>query len=214
MAQAIETTPGAPVIHVVDDDRPTRTATARLLRAAGLAAEGYATAAEFLAASPMARPGCVVLDVRLPGLDGLKLQEMLSGTEDALPIIFITGYGDIPMSVRAIKSGAVDFLTKPVRGAVLLEAVSKALARDVDNRAARERMREARARFERLTPREREVFVHLLTGQLNKQVAFDLGTSERTIKAHRHNVFEKLEAGSVADLVRFASTAEHRPLPR
>ena len=213
MAQAIETTSVVPVIHVVDDDLPTRTATARLLRASGLAAEGYATAAEFLAASPMARPGCVVLDVRLPGLDGLKLQDMLSGTEDALPIIFITGYGNIPMSVRAIKSGAVDFLTKPVRGAVLLDAVSRALARDAENRNAREQRLDARARFERLTPREREVFVHLITGQLNKQVAFDLGTSERTIKAHRHNVFEKLEAGSVADLVRFASRLNIAPFP-
>ena len=212
MIQAIETASGA-IVHVVDDDPPTRTATARLLRVAGHAVETYATATEFLAGSPGERPGCLVLDVRLPGHDGLQLQEMLFGTDNALPIVFVTGYGDIPMSVRAIKSGAVDFLTKPVCGVVLLDAISKALARDADNRAAREQLREAKARFDRLTPREREVFAHLITGQLNKQVAFDLGTSERTIKAHRHNVLEKLEAGSVADLVRLASMLKIAPSP-
>jgi FixJ family two-component response regulator len=212
MAQALETAPGAPVIHVVEDDLPTRTAIARLLRAAGHAVGTYATAAEFLATAPAEGPGCLVLDVRLPGSNGLELQEMLSADDDALPIIFVTGYGDIPMSVRAIRSGAVDFLTKPVRGAVLLDAVSRALACDAEHRAARERQRDARTRFERLTPREREVFAHLIAGQLNKQVAFDLGTSERTIKAHRHSVLRKLEAGSVADLVRLASNLSIAPV--
>ena len=213
MDQTIETAHGAPVVHVVEDDPATRTALARLLRAAGHGVATYATAADFLGCATFAEsPGCLVLDVRLPGADGLELQEVLSGSDGALPIIFVTGYGDIPMSVRAIRSGAVDFLTKPVRGAVLLDAVSRALARDAENRAARQRLRDARARFERLTPRERQVFAHLIAGQLNKQVAFDLGTSERTIKAHRHSVLTKLEAASVADLVRLAAKLSIAPI--
>jgi FixJ family two-component response regulator len=213
MTQAIDVTLDA-VIYVVEDYLPARTATARLLRAARYTVETYGTAGEFLAAARSDKPGCVVLDVRLPDLDGLQLQEMLSSSDDALPIIFVTGYGDIPMSVRAIKSGAADFLTKPFRSTVLLGAITKALARDAENRAKRERQRDDRARFDRLTPREREVFTHLITGQLNKQVAFDLGTSERTIKAHRHNVMEKLEAESVADLVRLGSRLKLDPVPK
>jgi FixJ family two-component response regulator len=212
MAHAIDTPAVAPVVHVVEDDAPTRTATARLLRMAGHAVETYATAAEFLDAASAENPGCVVLDVRLPGPDGLELQDRLASAGRALPVIFVTGYGDIPMSVRAIKSGAIDFLTKPVRGAVLLDAVARALVSDREERSARAQVDDAMTRFERLTPREREVFAHLIAGQLNKQVAYDLGTSERTIKAHRHSVMEKMEAGSIADLVRLATTLQVAPL--
>ena len=196
--------PTNPVVHIVEDDDDARQATARLLRAAGYAVQGYASADEFLAHMPAGRPGCLLLDVQLPGASGLDLHETLTKAADVLPVVFVTGHGDIPMSVRAIKAGAVDFLTKPVPGAVLLEAVAQALARDAETRAARAHVQEVQARFDRLTPREREVFAHLISGQLNKQVAYDLGTAERTIKAHRHNIMEKLGAQSMADLIRIA----------
>src|SRR5262245_33639569 len=128
-------------------------------------------------------------------MSGLDLQARFVDASDALPIVFVTGQGDIPMSVRAIQSGAIDFLTKPVEKQALLDAIARALARDADNRAKNERLRSVRQRYEQLTPREREVFSHLISGQLNKQVAFDLGTAERTIKAHRHSIMEKLGAG-------------------
>jgi FixJ family two-component response regulator len=154
----------------------------------------------------------VLLDVELPGASGLELQEMLARAADVLPVVFVTGHGDIPMSVRAIKAGAVDFLTKPVPGPVLLAAVDQALARDAEERARRAHVREVQARYDRLTPREREVFSHLIAGQLNKQVAFDLGTAERTIKAHRHSIMEKLRAESIADLVRIAAELHIAPV--
>jgi FixJ family two-component response regulator len=201
-----------PVVHLVEDDEDARAATARLLRVAGYVVETYSSASEFLSRMPTARPGCLVLDVQLPGPSGLELQKTLAEIGDGLPIVFVTGHGDIPMSVRAIKSGAVDFLTKPVRKSTLLEAVAQALARDGQERAARESVREARARYERLTPREREVFAHLISGQLNKQVAFDLGAAERTIKIHRHNVMQKLEADSIADLIRVAVLLQIDPV--
>jgi len=201
----------SPVVHVVEDDEPTQTAMSRLLRAAGYAVEIHASAAEFLAAQ-RAAPGCVVLDVGLPGMSGLDLQARFTDSSDALPIVFVTGNGDIPMTVRAIQSGAVDFLTKPVETEALLAAVSRAVARDAENRTRRERLTAARRRYEQLTPREREVFGHLIAGQLNKQVAYDLGTAERTIKAHRHNIMEKLGAGSMVDLVRLASELEIQPV--
>ena len=203
----------APVIHIVEDDESARTATARLLRAAGYAVMTHASAADFLAA-PRSAAGCVVLDVRLPGMSGLDLQARFVDTSDALPIVFVTGQGDIPMSVRAIQSGAIDFLTKPVEKQALLAAVSRALARDADNRARRTRLQSAQRRYDQLTPREREVFAHLISGQLNKQVAFDLGTAERTIKAHRHNIMEKLGATSMVDLVRLAAELNVPPIGR
>src|SRR6476661_2925671 len=190
-----------PAVHVVDDDEDVRVGTARLLSTAGYIVRTYASASEFLDQMPTANPGCVLLDVQLPGPSGLELQEMLVRTAEVLPIIFVTAHGDIPMSVRAIQAGAVDFLTKPVPRDVLLIAVERAMAREAEERAAREHLRGIQARYERLTPREREVFAHLIAGQLNKQVAFNLGTSERTIKAHRHAIMQKLEAESVADLV-------------
>jgi FixJ family two-component response regulator len=199
------------VIHVVEDDESTRTAMARLLRAAGYTVELYASAAEFLDAN-RAAAGCVVLDVALPGMSGLDLQARFVDSPDALPIVFVTGKGDIPMSVRAIQSGAVDFLTKPVETDALLAAVSRAVACDAENRTKRERLMAARRRYEQLTAREREVFGHLIAGQLNKQVAYDLGTAERTIKAHRHNIMEKLGAGSMVDLVRLATELDIQPI--
>ena len=204
--------PLTPVVHLVEDDEDTRAATARLLRAAGYAVETYPSASAFLCQRPTTRPGCLVLDVWLPGECGLELQKTLAETGAELPIVFVTGHGDIPMSVRAIKSGAVDFLIKPVRQSTLLDAVAEALAREARERSARERAREARTRYERLTPRERDVFAHLISGQGNKQVAFDLGTAERTIKIHRHNVMQKLEAESIADLIRVATQLQIEPV--
>ena len=192
------------VVHVIEDDESSRTASSRLLRTAGYDVRVYATAAEFLA-NPPKEPGCIVLDIRLPGTSGLDLQEQLTTAENPLPIVFLTGHGNVPGSVRAMKGGAVDFLTKPVAAEALLEAVGRAVARDAEERLVRARQGGAREHYKRLTPREREVFAHLISGQLNKQVGYDLGISERTIKIHRHQVLEKMEADSVADLVRMAA---------
>jgi FixJ family two-component response regulator len=146
-----------------------------------------------------------VLDLSLPGSSGLDLQERLRGAENPLPIVFLTGHGDIPKSVQAMKAGAVDFLTKPVDAPVLLDSVGRAIVRDLESRTVRTRQDAVRSRFNRLTSREREVFAHLISGQLNKQVGFDLGISERTIKIHRHQILGKMQADSIADLVRMAS---------
>jgi FixJ family two-component response regulator len=197
--------PSPPSIHVVDDDEATRKGTARLLAAAGFDVRTYASAGDLLAAVEPDTKGCVVLDVRLPDQSGLELQVALAKRDISLPIIFITGYAEIPDTVRAIQRGAIDFLTKPVDGTVLLAAVSRALAQDAATRAARERQRTLRARYERLTLREREVFLHLIGGQLNKQVAADLHITERTIKQHRARILEKLEVGSMAEMARLAA---------
>jgi FixJ family two-component response regulator len=191
------------VVHLIEDDESSRIASSRLLRNAGYVVRVYPAAAEFLA-HPPAEGGCLVLDLRLPGPSGLDLQERLTTAENPLPIVFLTGHGDVPKTVRAMKAGAVDFLTKPVEASVLLDAVARAIARDAENRAVRSRQQEARARYNRLTPRERDVFAHLISGQLNKQIGFDLGITERTTKIHRHQVLAKMEADSVADLVRLA----------
>jgi len=200
------------LVHIVEDDEDARQGTARLLTAAGYTVRTYVSAADFLAALPIRNPGCVVLDVQLPGTSGLELHEMLSQASDVLPVVFVTGHGSIPMSVQAIKAGAVDFLAKPVPRDVLLSAVAQAIARDAAERAGRAETLEVRTRYERLTPREREVFAHLIAGQLNKQVAFDLGTKERTIKAHRHSNMEKLGARSMAELVRMAAALGIAPV--
>ena len=192
------------IVHVVDDDEDARKGTARLLLAAGFEARTYANAGELLGAIESESTGCIILDVRLPDHNGLDLQATLAGREPWLPIIFLTGHGEIPDTVRAIQRGAVDFLTKPVDGEVLLAAVRRALALDESARAARVRHEGLHRRYGRLTPREREVFVHLVGGQLNKQVAADLGITERTIKAHRANILEKLEVTSMAELARLA----------
>jgi FixJ family two-component response regulator len=192
------------VVHVIEDDESSRVASSRLLRNAGYDVRVYSTATEFLS-HPSTEPGCLVLDLRLPGPSGLELQERLTKAENPLAIVFLTGHGDVPQTVRAMKAGAVDFLTKPVEAAVLLDAVARAIATDAETRVVRVRQRETRARYDRLTPREREVFAHLISGQLNKQVGFDLGISERTTKIHRHNVLEKMQADSIAELVRMAA---------
>jgi FixJ family two-component response regulator len=196
--------PTTSIVHVVDDDDSLRIAVMRLLRAAGHEVRGYPSAGEFLLAQPTNTPGCVVLDVHMPGPSGLYVQEAFSKREAALPIIFLTGHGDIAMSVRAMKAGAVDFLTKPVERKALLDAVRNALARDAANRLAREQEGILQARAESLTSRERAVFNLVVAGKLNKQIAGELGNSERTVKAHRAQVMEKLQVTSLADLVRVA----------
>jgi FixJ family two-component response regulator len=201
-----------PIIHVVDDDPSFRTAVTRLLRAAKYEVRGYASAAEFLDSDPCADPGCILLDLRMPGVGGLDLQQSLARMEERLPIIFLTGHGDIPATVCAMKAGAVDFLTKPVRREALLRAVQNALDVDAKGRAARAVLRDLQNRYENLTPREREVLVHVVSGRLNKQIAFDLGTAERTIKAHRASVMEKLGVQSVAELVRAAQELGIKPI--
>jgi len=196
--------PETPLVHIVEDDESSALATARVLRAAGLAVRLYPSASRFMEQSATG-PGCIILDLNLPGPSGLELQERLARMEGALPIVFLTGHGDIPKTAHAMKEGAVDFLTKPVDAAVLLEAVTRALAQDAATRVVLERRRQARARYDRLTPREREVLSHVISGRLNKQIGFDLGTSEHTIKVHRHNLMAKLETPSVPDLVRLAA---------
>lgn len=204
--------PGRPteVVYVVEDDLASAKATARVLEAAGLLVRLYPSAAQFLASRPFDR-GCVVLDLSLPDVDGLAIQEHLAGIEGAPPILFLTGHGDVPRSTQAMKAGAIDFLTKPVDAPALLAAVHRALERDRVSQGILARKRAARGRYERLTPREREVFAHVISGQLNKQIAFDLGTSEHTIKVHRQRVMEKLEADSVPDLVRLAVDLDVTP---
>ena len=193
-----------PLIHVVDDDDSVRTALMRLLRAKGYETRAYRSAGEFLMSERASTPGCVILDVNMPGPSGLDLYDSLMKEGSSMPVIFLTGHGDIPMSVRAMKAGAVDFLTKPVRREVLMAAIATALARGEEQRAESDQKRILRERYEKLTAREREVFVRVSDGRLNKQIAADLGTSERTIKAHRAQVMDKMSAGSVADLVRAA----------
>jgi len=194
----------APIVHIVDDDEPTRTAMARLVATEGLEVRTYPGAAELLEALRPGEPGCIVLDLQMPGVNGLQLQAKIAERDDPLPVIFLTGHGQIPDSVRAIQHGAIDFLTKPAEGAVLLAAIARALAQDAADRDARQRRRELRERYERLTPREREVLVHLIAGQLNKQAAADLNIAERTIKLHRARIFEKLETDSMAGVTRIA----------
>lgn len=200
-------TPPSPTIFVVDDDVSFRNAIARLLHAGGYAVQTFASATDFLEIVRGRTPGCVLLDVHMPGLTGLQLQSALARAENPLPIVFVTGQGDIPTSVQAIRAGAEDFLTKPIRKSVLFPAITRALARDAQEREQRARRRELRARFEALTPREREVLTHVLRGQLNKQIASDLATSERTIKAHRANLMAKLQVQSVAELGQLAHEA-------
>ena len=201
-----------PIIHVVDDDPSFRAAMTRMLRAAKYEVRNYASASEFLDSDPCAVPGCILLDLQMPGLSGLDLQQVLAQMEERLPIIFLTGHGDIPASVRAMKAGAVDFLTKPVQREALLSAVRNAFDVDAKGRAERAVLRERRDRYENLTPREREVLVHVVSGRLNKQIASDLGAAERTIKAHRASIMEKLRVQSVAELARLAQELGVEPI--
>lgn len=194
-----------PVIHVVDDDDAFRSAVMRLLDAAGYAVRGYPSAGDFLIGHRDDAPGCLLLDVNMPGPSGLELQAALTERGVALPIIFLTGHGDVPGSVRAMKAGAIDFLEKPVAREALLNAVREALARGAEARAAGDRLRGLRERYATLTPREREVFAGVIAGRLNKQIGADIGAAERTVKAHRAQVLAKMGVGSVAELARAAS---------
>ena len=205
------TLPASVVVHVIEDDESSRIESFGLLRGAGYTVRVYTSGEEFLA-NPPAEAGCLVLDVQLPGPSGFDLQEQLMTAENPLPIVFLTGHRDVPKSVRAMKAGAIDVLMKPVDAPVLLDAVARAITRDVENRAVRARQYTARDRYLRLTPREREVFAHLISGQLNKQVGHDLGISERTTKIHRRNVLHKMQADSIADLVRIASDLRINPV--
>jgi FixJ family two-component response regulator len=190
------------IVFVVDDDSSVRESIKSLIRSVGLRVETFETAQQFLGSKRPDAPGCVVLDVRLPGLSGLDLQRELAANDINLPIIFITGYGDIPMSVTAMKAGAMEFLTKPFRDQDLLDAIQKALERDRAARRQRMETAELRERFDALTAREREVMHLVVAGLLNKQIAGELGTSEVTVKIHRGQVMKKMGAGSVAELVR------------
>jgi FixJ family two-component response regulator len=193
-----------PIVHVVDDDDSLRKAVTRLLRAAGYDVRAYSSAGDFALADRDKRRGCVLLDVRMPGPSGLDLQEALSKEDEPFPIIFLTAHGDVPMSVRAMKAGAVDFLTKPIKRDVLLNAVRTALARDMRLHTSREQLRDLRARFAKLTSREREVFQLVVAGRLNKQIGAELGMAERTVKAHRAQVMAKMQVASLAELVHLA----------
>ncbi len=195
------------MIFIVDDDPSVRKSLTRVMTSAGYAVEAFASARDFLAREPFVGPCCLILDVRMPGLTGLDLQEALAGKGHRMPIVFITGHGDISMSVKAMKGGAADFLTKPFDVENLLEAIERALTKDVKTLGEEGRTAEVLERVERLTPREMEVFALVVTGMLNKQIAGALGIGEKTVKVHRARVMEKMEAASVADLVRLADRA-------
>ncbi len=192
------------MVFVVDDDASMRESLKNLLRSVGLQVELFASAQEFLRSKRPDLPSCLVLDVRLPGLSGLDLQRRTGDAGIEIPIVFITGHGDIPMSVRAMKAGAVEFLTKPFRDQDLLDAIQQALEGDRKARDQRAALEELRSRYASLTSREREVMKGVVTGLLNKQIGAELGTSEATVKIHRHQVMEKMGAGSLAELVRMA----------
>lgn len=203
--------PAEAVVFVVDDDVGTRESLKNLIRSVGLRVEAFASAQDFLRSTRPDVPGCLVLDVRLPGLSGLDLQKRMAEAELAIPIVFISGHGDIPMSVRAMKAGAVEFLTKPFRDQDLLDAIQQALERDRNAREQRAEIAELRSRYRLLTPREREVMALVVTGLLNKQIAGELGTSEASVKVHRQHVMEKMRAGSLAVLVRMADRVGIHP---
>src|SRR5512143_274985 len=190
-----------PIIFVVDDDAAVRRSLTRLLRSAGWNTEAFASADHLLERAPAAEPGCVLLDVQMPGMNGLELHERMAEAGIWLPVVFLTGKGDIPMSVQAMKHGAVDFLVKPVEEDVLFEALHQAIKRQTAEAASRRNRDAIMGRLSLLSEREREVLEQVLQGRLNKQIAYELGIAEKTVKAHRGRVMEKMEAGTVAELV-------------
>ncbi len=192
------------IVHVIDDDPSLRRAVPALLRSVGIAAAAYESCDAFLAAARPDVPSCLLLDVRLPGISGLDFQAQLEAHGVRMPVIMITGHGDVPMTVRAMKAGASDFLTKPFRDQDLIDAVSTAIAVDTKQRAADGEVAALRARFETLSPRERQVMELVTAGRLNKQAAYDLGLSEITVKLHRGSAMRKMEARTLADLVKMA----------
>lgn len=196
-----------PIVHIVDDDASFLSATSRLLRASGFTVRTFESAGDFLSQRDQDVSGCVLTDVRMPGMDGLELQAALAQSPNPLPILFLTGHGDIPSSVRAMRDGAEDFLEKRAPKSQLIDAVTRALARGARERAARIRKRDLRLRFNTLTPREVEVLAHVVRGKLNKQIAGDLGIHERTVKLHRTAITTKLQVQSVAELTRLTDEA-------
>jgi FixJ family two-component response regulator len=204
--------PGNSLVFAIDDDASVRKGVARLLRSAGYKSEVFSSAADFLARSAHSGPSCVIVDVRMPGLNGIDLQDTLIQRRRAEQLVFITGYGNIPMCARAMKAGAVDFLPKPFRADQLLQCVERALARSAEERHRTAEKNKARQLLDLLTPREFEVMQLVITGMLNKQIAGELGTAEKTVKVHRGRVMQKLGVRSVADLVSLAQTASIAPI--
>jgi FixJ family two-component response regulator len=204
-------TVSSPTVFIIDDDASVRKSLSRLLRSAGFEAETFATAELFLKREHYDGIGCLVLDVRMPGISGIDLQDELSKADYSMPIVFITGHGNIPMGVQAMKKGAVDFLAKPFEDEDFLQAVREAIAKDTQGRAEYAEVHEVRGRIALLTARERDVFRYVITGMLNKQIAYELGIAEKTVKVHRGRIMEKLAVDSVAELVRLAEKAGIKP---
>ena len=200
-----------PIIYIVDDDPSVRESTELLLKSVGFNVKTFVSAQDFLNANLQEGLGCLILDVRMPGMSGLDLQEKLVSAKTPLPVIFITGHGTVPMSVRAMKAGAVDFLQKPFEEQDLLDAINKAITQQRERKSKKDEAYKLQQRLKALTSREYEVFSLLVTGMANKEIAYKLGTSERTIKAHRAQIMEKMNAGSLADLVRFAEKLKPHP---
>lgn len=203
--------PSSPQVFIVDDDASVRKSLARLMRSARLRVETFASANQFLERESCEEPCCLVLDVRMPGLNGLELQKVLAEKRRTVPIVFMTAHGDIPMSVRAMKAGAIDFLPKPFDDHDLLTAIRRAIKKDALAKQEEANRADLQRHVETLTPREHEVFRWVITGMLNKQIAFELGVSEKTLKVHRGRVMHKLQVGSVAELVRLAAKVDVTP---